>query len=99
MPLDTVLTVDIANQEWPVLVTQLIQDTTVLEHPSVTQCSPVPPIEIDSDLKMPVRSATDNPISTDPNDVTNNHHILAPSVHRISAHTCPPVSQSIYYKI
>ena len=85
------LTVDISNQEWPVLISQLVQDTTVLKHPSVTQCSPIPPVEIDADLKMPIRSSPDNPIATDPNDVTNNHHILAPSVHRIASHSGPPV--------
>ena len=52
MPDDTIVTMSVENQEIPVLLSHLIQDAAILDHPQVQQTSPVPDLEWDRELDI-----------------------------------------------
>lgn len=72
----------IENQEIPLLVSQLIQDNTVLDHESVVQQQDVPVIEHDPNLDLLLRSSPNFTAVSDPNAEITDQHILSPSVTR-----------------
>ena len=49
--------------EIPLLICEIIQDGTVLEHPSLTQLQPIPTVERCPDLELLVHTGSDS----DPN--------------------------------
>ena len=84
MPSDAVLTVEVTNQEIPCLFSQLVQNGVVLDHPEVQQRSSIPEMEQDTHLNLVVQPSAQNPTPSDPNEVIDHHHILAPLAERAS---------------
>lgn len=64
----------------PILMSQVIQDGTVLKHPELVQRRPLPTMERDPDLEMVVPTGS----VTDPNQPIDSAHILAPLFQKAS---------------
>ena len=82
IPADTILTVAIEEQEIPLLLSQLVQDNTVLDHEAVVQHQDVPVIEHDPNLDLLLRSSPNFTAVSDPNAPINEQHVLSPSIIR-----------------
>ena len=84
LPADTVITLEISNQEIPCLFSQLIQNGTVLELPEVHQHQDIPKIEQDTMLNLVVQPTLQNTAPSDPNVPMTHNHTLAPLAERAS---------------
>ena len=69
-----------AEREIPILMSQIIQDGTVLSHPELVQQRPLPTMERDPDLELIVPTGS----VTDPNQPINSAHVLAPLFQKAS---------------
>jgi len=63
----------IEDGEIPFLICEIIQDETVLEHPSLTQLQPIPTVERCPDLELLVQTGS----SSDPNKPLGRKHVLS----------------------
>ena len=68
------------GSEIPILLSQVIQDGTVLQHPELQQRRPLPTMERDPDLEMVVPTGS----ITDPNLPIGSAHILSPLFQKAS---------------
>ena len=84
IPSDTILTVEISNQEIPCLFSQLVQNGQVLDHPDVQQRQEIPEIEQDTHLQLIVQPTVQNPTPSDPNAPIDHTHALSPLAARAS---------------
>ena len=84
MPAETVLTLEIEQQEVPVLFSQLVQNGTVLDHPAVQQHRPIPQLEQDTYLNLVIQGSADIPTPSDPNGAMTHRHVLSPLAERAS---------------
>ena len=82
LPSNTVLTVEIENQEIPCLISQLVQNGVVLDHPEVQQRQTIPPIEQDTFLNLVVQPSNQEPTPSDPSAPMTHNHTLAPLASR-----------------
>ena len=82
IPIDTVVTLAVENNEIPVLVSHIIQDTNALDHPSVTLVNPVPDLEYDEELEMVISLQPGQAVESDPNCLKTNQHLLLPLAQR-----------------
>ena len=82
MPSNTVLTVEIENQEIPCLISQLVQNGVVLDHPEVQQRQEIPAVEQDTYLNLVVQPSVQEPTPSDPSAPMTHTHTLAPLVTR-----------------
>ena len=76
------VTLDVEAQEIPVLMSHLIQESGVLDHPNVTQINPIPDLERDKELDMELSVQPGQFIETDPNNMQNQDHLLQPLASR-----------------
>ena len=84
MPSDTILTVQIENQEIPCLISQLVQNGQVLDHPEVHQRQEIPVVEQDTCLNLIIQPTPQNPSPSDPNAPMTHMHTLSPLSERAS---------------
>ena len=84
LPSDTLLTLEISNQDIPILFSHLVVNGRVLQHPAVKQHQEVPFIE--HDARLDLLTSTSNDPSNDPNEEMTHDHVLSPSMIR-AAHT------------
>ena len=82
MPANTLLTLQIENQDIPILFSQLCIEGQVLDHPAVIQRQEIPQLEHDPDLNMLIQGSVTNTPSSDPNGEITADHVLAPLVER-----------------
>ena len=75
MPTDTLVTVEIQDQELPLVFSELVKDGKVMQHPSITQHQPVPKMVYDSRLEMMLPS--DGTHKYDPNGPITHSHPMA----------------------
>ena len=78
MPDDTILTLDIEDQEIPVLLSRLVQGSDVLSHPQVQQVNPLPVVERDRELDLELVLPFGSHVESDPNQITDEKHLLRP---------------------
>ena len=78
IPDDTIVTMDVENQEIPLLMGHLIQDAAILDHPQVQQINPVPDTELDKELDMEMSLQPNKFIESDPNLMKDDNHLLRP---------------------
>lgn len=69
-----------AENDIPILMSQVIQDGTVLSHPELIQRLPLPTMERDPDIELIVPTGS----VTDPNQSIDSAHILAPLFQKAS---------------
>ena len=74
------MTLDLTENEIPILFCQVVQDGKVLEHPDLRQQQQLPGMERDPDLEMVVPVGSD----TDPNSSITSAHVLAPLFQKAS---------------
>ena len=59
--------------EIPLLMSEIIQGSNVLEHPSLIQLQPIPEVERCPDLELPVQTRS----NSDPNQTLDRTHVLS----------------------
>ena len=66
------------------MISQLVQNGRVLEHPDVQQHQQIPEIEQDTHLNLVIQPTLQNPSPSDPNAPIDHHHALSPLATRAS---------------
>ena len=84
VPGDTVVTLDIEEQDIPVLLSRLVQDSQVLDHPQVQQTNPLPVVERDRELDLELVLPFGSHVESDPNEISDENHLLRPLAARAS---------------
>ena len=82
MPPDTILTLQVEDQDIPVLFSQLIVNGEIMSHPAVVPRQQPPQLEHDDQLKMVVQGTPNMLPASDPNIAVDANHILAPLMER-----------------
>lgn len=77
---DCMFTLEVQDREIPLLISQIVQDGTVLDHPALKQHQPIPTIETCPDLKLLVQTRSE----TDPDEPLTSTHVLSPLAKKAS---------------
>ena len=78
LPSDTLLTLEVENQDIPILFSQLIVDGQVLQHPAVKQHQEIPSTTLDTQLDLLVPTTLNSETSLDSSTEISHDHILSP---------------------
>ena len=78
------MTLNITDGEIPVLFAEMVQNRTVLDHPSIKQLQPLSELEHDKELDLVITPTPGVTIESDPNVLGNNRHLLLPLAQRAS---------------
>ena len=82
MPPDTIMTLQIEDQDIPILFSQLCVNGEIMNHPAVVPRQQPPQLEHDDQLKMVVQGSPTLLPASDPNITVDANHILAPLMER-----------------
>ena len=98
LPSDTLVTLEVADQDIPVLFSKIIENGRVQNHPAITQHRDIPKMAFDSTLEIVLPS--DGNIPFDPDAVMTHHHPMSPLAERAaimeqSMNNGPP---KVYFK-
>ena len=66
------------EKQVPMLFSEVIQNRQVLDHPAIQQYQSVKELETDKELQLVISPQPDRVVSSDPNVVDTNDHVLAP---------------------
>ena len=86
MPSDTLVTLQVEDQEINVLLSRLIQGASTLDHPQVQQVNPIPDTEWDMELDMEIAMQPGRFVESDPNIMKSEDHLLRPLASRAAMH-------------
>ena len=84
LPHDTLLTLEVENQEIPILISQLCVNGQVLQHPAVKQHQELPQLEQDTYLNLVVQPSSQYDTPSNPNDEITHNHVFSPLMTRAS---------------